>query len=100
MVAELGAQRVVIHSDSQLVVQQVKEEYEAKDERMMAYLQRVAGLRDKLSSFEVIQIPREENGKADSLSKLASSIALEGGGKVTIVTIEEESITPSVGLLE
>lgn len=47
MVAEMGAHWVILYTDSQLVAQQVKGEYLAKDARMMLYLKRVAEVRNK-----------------------------------------------------
>ncbi|KAL0309167.1 UNVERIFIED_CONTAM: hypothetical protein Sradi_5859000 [Sesamum radiatum] len=48
--------------------------YEANEESMVQYLQRIEELKTKLRSFQLQQIPREENVKADSLSKLASTL--------------------------
>ncbi|XP_077249145.1 uncharacterized protein LOC143888586 [Tasmannia lanceolata] len=47
--------------------------YEAREERMIKYLQRVRSLASKFESFEVIRVPRTENAKANVLSKLAAS---------------------------
>ncbi|XP_077251992.1 uncharacterized protein LOC143891256 [Tasmannia lanceolata] len=47
--------------------------YEAREERMIKYLQRVRVLAGKFESFELIRVPRAENTKADVLSKLAAS---------------------------
>ncbi|KAL0461325.1 UNVERIFIED_CONTAM: hypothetical protein Slati_0020100 [Sesamum latifolium] len=41
---------------------------------MIQYLQQIADLKTKFHHFQILQIPREENAKADSLSKLASSL--------------------------
>ncbi|KAL0386274.1 UNVERIFIED_CONTAM: hypothetical protein Sradi_3021700 [Sesamum radiatum] len=41
---------------------------------MVQYLQQIAELRTSFKSFQVIQIPREENAKADCLSRLASAL--------------------------
>ncbi|KAL0395176.1 UNVERIFIED_CONTAM: hypothetical protein Slati_4483800 [Sesamum latifolium] len=60
--------------DSQLVVKQVEGTYEAKEENMIQYLQQIADLKTKFHHFQIIQIPREEKAKANSLSKLASSL--------------------------
>ncbi|KAL0413829.1 UNVERIFIED_CONTAM: Ribonuclease HI [Sesamum radiatum] len=71
---ETGARHLPAYSDSQLVVKQVKGTYEAKEESMIQYLQQIADLKTKFHHFQIIKIPREENAKADSLSKLASSL--------------------------
>ncbi|KAL0409949.1 UNVERIFIED_CONTAM: Retrovirus-related Pol polyprotein from transposon opus [Sesamum latifolium] len=74
MAHETGAKHLLAYSDTQLVVKQVEDTYEAKEENMIQYLQQIANLKTKFHHFQIIQIPREENAKADSLSKLASSI--------------------------
>ncbi|KAL0439155.1 UNVERIFIED_CONTAM: hypothetical protein Slati_2398500 [Sesamum latifolium] len=74
MAHETGAKHLLAYSDSQLVVKQVEGTYEAKEENMIQYLQQIADLKTKFHHFQIIQIPKEENVKADSLSKLASSL--------------------------
>ncbi|KAL0416430.1 UNVERIFIED_CONTAM: hypothetical protein Slati_3474900 [Sesamum latifolium] len=41
---------------------------------MVQYLQQIAELRTSFESFQIIQIPREKNAKADCLSRLASAL--------------------------
>ncbi|KAL0313242.1 UNVERIFIED_CONTAM: Retrovirus-related Pol polyprotein from transposon opus [Sesamum radiatum] len=74
MAYETWARNLLAYSDSQLVVKQVEDTYEAKEESMIQYLQQITDLKIKFHHFQIIQIPREENAKADSLSKLASSL--------------------------
>ncbi|KAL0451527.1 UNVERIFIED_CONTAM: hypothetical protein Slati_1130800 [Sesamum latifolium] len=74
MAHEAGARNLLAYSDSQLVVKQVEGTYEAKEESMIQYLQQITDLKIKFHHFQIIQIPREENVKADSLSKLASGL--------------------------
>ncbi|KAL0403756.1 UNVERIFIED_CONTAM: hypothetical protein Sradi_2016400 [Sesamum radiatum] len=74
MAHETGAKHLLAYSNSQLVVKQVEGTYEAKEESMIQYLLQITNLKTKFHHFRIIQIPREENSKADSLSKLASSL--------------------------
>ncbi|KAL0462005.1 UNVERIFIED_CONTAM: hypothetical protein Slati_0088100 [Sesamum latifolium] len=74
MAHETGAKHLLAYSDSQLVVKQVEGTYEAKEKSMIQYLQQIADLKTKFHHFQIIQIPREENVKADFLSKLASNL--------------------------
>jgi ribonuclease HI len=60
-------------SDSQLVTNQVSGEYQTKDPQLMKYLGKVNKLRDQFNTFEQIFVPREQNSRADLLSKLAST---------------------------
>lgn len=49
---EVGARRLAAYSDSELVVNQVKGEYEAKDPVMAKYPERVKSISSEFSSFE------------------------------------------------
>ncbi|XP_075515416.1 uncharacterized protein LOC142550060 [Primulina tabacum] len=72
---EVGASRVIIYSDSQLVAQQIKGAYEARDEKMLKYLKLITARAATFTDWSIEQIPREENGEADSLAKLATSMS-------------------------
>ncbi|KAL0400297.1 UNVERIFIED_CONTAM: hypothetical protein Sradi_2373000 [Sesamum radiatum] len=74
MAHEAGARHLIAYSESQLIVKQVKDTYEAKEENMIQYLQQIAELKASFNCFQLIQIPREENVKADCLSKLADAL--------------------------
>ncbi|KAK4388300.1 hypothetical protein Sango_2436600 [Sesamum angolense] len=65
---------LVAYSDYQLEVKQVEDTYEAKEKTMIQYLQQIAKIRTSFESIQLTQIPREENIKADCLSKLFSSL--------------------------
>ena len=69
----LGANSVLVQGDSQLVIGQVNEKCEVKEERMKKYLNKV---RQCIKGFTIVQfqqIPWEENAKADTLAKTAST---------------------------
>ncbi|XP_073017906.1 uncharacterized protein [Primulina eburnea] len=72
---EVGASRIIIYSDSQLVTQQIKGVYEAKDDRMLKYLQLIKARAGGFLDWSIEQIPREENGEADILAKMAASLS-------------------------
>ncbi|XP_073290494.1 uncharacterized protein [Primulina huaijiensis] len=72
---EVEATRVIIYSDSQLVAQQIKGTYEAKNEKMLKYLRLIIARAAALTDWSIEQIPREENGEADTLAKLAASMS-------------------------
>ncbi|KAL0343669.1 UNVERIFIED_CONTAM: Gag-Pol polyprotein [Sesamum angustifolium] len=71
---DAGALYLLAYSDSQLIVKKVTGEYEAKEKSMVQYLQQIEELKIKFKSFQLQQIPTEENVKANSLSKLASGL--------------------------
>ena len=66
-----GAENMIIHCDSQVVTSQVNDSYECKSERMKRYLNEVKG---QIGSPQIkfVQIPREENERANRLAKATS----------------------------
>ncbi|XP_075665749.1 uncharacterized protein LOC142635490 [Castanea sativa] len=69
----IGAKNLVIQSDSKLVIAQIKEEYEAKEERMQKYLKIAKHLAWEFDKLEFVQIPRGQNMETDEIAKIASS---------------------------
>jgi ribonuclease HI len=70
---KMGVKNLTVKSDSQLVIGQIKGEYEARVDRMKKYLTVVQTLLPHFEKVEFVQIPREENVDADRLARLASS---------------------------
>ena len=70
---KLGVDSMDVFSDSQLVVNQVQEEYLSRDTWMAAYLNEVKSISQKIKKFTICQIPKEENRKANALANLAST---------------------------
>ena len=66
---------MLLQSDSKLVIRQIKEEYEAKGERMQKYLRLTRHLTQDFNRVEFMQIPRSQNMVVDEITKMAS---LEG----------------------
>ena len=60
-------------SDSQLVVRQIEDAYEAEGEKIILYLKKVRDLLKKFVLVQVRHIPRAENSRADTLAKLATA---------------------------
>ena len=69
----LEVDQLEVYSDSQLVVRQIEDTYEAKSERMILYLQKVRDLLKKFVLVRVKHVPRAENSRADALAKLATA---------------------------
>ena len=91
MARELGIDILRAFSDSQLIVGQVKGEFEARDPTMIKYLQKVKDLVARLRYFEIFHIPRSENARADALSRLATS-AFGSLGRTFMENLEQSSI--------
>ena len=70
---KVGENAIKMFLDSRLVVGQVGDELEARDERMQGYLSQIRLLQSKFESFSLLHIPRSGNTHADSLAMLATS---------------------------
>ncbi|KAL6324713.1 hypothetical protein AAG906_017053 [Vitis piasezkii] len=63
--------------NSQLVIEHIKKEYEAKDERTASYLALVQAGLAKLSEWVVERVPRTENSKAKALAKIDATLLIK-----------------------
>ncbi|XP_071718892.1 uncharacterized protein [Rutidosis leptorrhynchoides] len=97
----LEVKELSVYVDSQLVANQFNGIFEAHDESMQKYLKLVQELAVDFDLFQITQISRTLNKKADALSKLAAltfshfkkEIWVE---EVKIKTIEEDSVSATV----
>ena len=64
---------ITIYSDCQLVVNQVKEDFKVREEKMQEYLAMVQTLLKKFHHFQIQQVQREDNVIVDALTKFSSS---------------------------
>ncbi|XP_075492485.1 uncharacterized protein LOC142530536 [Primulina tabacum] len=98
---EVGASRVILYSDLQLITQQIKGVYEAKDDRMLKYLQLIKARAEVFADWGIEQIPREENGEANTLAKMTASLSEVSTREVLhvsrLILSTEEEILPVPG---
>ena len=90
----LEVDQLEVYSDSQLVVRQIEDTYEAKSERMILYLQKVSDLLKKFVLVQVKHVPRAENSRADALAKLATAPQEDLGRSTLVEYMAEPSIDP------
>ena len=90
----LEANQLEVYSDSQLVVRQIEETYEAKSETMVLYLQKVRDLLKKFVLVQVKHVPRTENSRADALAKLATALQEDLSRSTPVEYLAEPSIDP------
>ena len=90
----LEVDQLEVYSDSQLVVGQIEDTYEAKSERMILYLQKVHDLLKKFVLVQVKHVPRVENSRADALAKLATASQEDLGRSTLVEYLAEPSIDP------
>ena len=65
--AELGGERVLIKSDSELLVKQMNGVYRVKDPRLKILYDQASRLREQFPSVAIVHVPRAENSHADRL---------------------------------
>ena len=54
----LGIKHLLVQNDSKLVIGQIKEDYEVKEERMQKYLKLTKHLTQEFEEVEFEQVPR------------------------------------------
>ena len=72
----IGADSLLIRSDSQLVVGQVNAEFESRDARMARYVSLVKQKLSALSAWKLEHIPRDCNERVDALAVVATSLPI------------------------
>ena len=90
----LEVDQLEVYSDSQLVVRQIEDTYEAKSERMILYLQKVRDLLKKFVQVQIRHVPRAENSRADALAKLATASQDDLGSSTPVEYMAEPTIDP------
>nr|KYP65478.1 Retrovirus-related Pol polyprotein from transposon 17.6 [Cajanus cajan] len=70
---DLGARKVSCNSDSKLMVEQLNGTYQAKDTLLQRYFQIASQQISSFDEFAIHHVSREQNARADLLSKLAST---------------------------
>jgi hypothetical protein len=69
---ELGAQRIAVRRDSELIINQVKGVYQTKHPRLRVYKNLVLNLLKGFSEYDLTAIPKEQNQIVDALATSAS----------------------------
>ena len=72
----VGANSLLIRSDSQLVVGQVNAKFESKEPQMAKYASLVKQKLSTLTTWKLEHIPRDSNERADALAAVAASLLI------------------------
>ena len=84
-------------SDSQLVLKQIEDSYEAQSEKMILYLEKVQEFLKKFVRVQVRHVPRAENSRADALAKLATTSQEDLGRLIPVEHLPKPSISINDG---
>ena len=86
---ELGGRRVVVHSDSELMVKQMRGQYRVKHAGLLPLYKEASDLVGAFDDVEFQHVRREQNKRADALC----NEALDGGSRQEK---QPPSVTPDV----
>jgi len=73
---KLNEKRISVYGDSELVIKQVRGEYQAKHPRMRAYRNVVLDILKLFYEYTLTCVPRMKNSIVDALAKAASSLKI------------------------
>ncbi|XP_070047008.1 uncharacterized protein [Nicotiana tomentosiformis] len=68
-----GAKRLKLRCDSQLVINQVTETFQIKEQRLQKYQTEICRLLLSFDEWQLDQIPQNQNVEVDGLAKLAAA---------------------------
>ncbi|XP_074297521.1 uncharacterized protein LOC141628255 [Silene latifolia] len=89
---DLKIRHLKVCSDSKLIVNHVNDCYEARDPRMMAYLDVAKELKIRFATFNIKQIPRDQNAEADALATLGATFKAGVVSRIPIDHVLEPAI--------
>ncbi|GKB70157.1 reverse transcriptase domain-containing protein [Tanacetum coccineum] len=89
---QMGVKNLQANVDSRLVANQVNEIYVAKEPGVIKYFKKVKNLASAFKEFSIKQVPRGENKKADTLSKMTSTSFTHLSKQVLVEELKEKSI--------
>ncbi|GKU93134.1 hypothetical protein SLEP1_g6759 [Rubroshorea leprosula] len=89
----VNVEYIKIFSDSQLVVNQVKGDFNAQETIMTKYLEKVAQLLKLFKGYEMHHIKRTKTSKVDALARLASLGVTESGKEIYVEELSSPSIS-------
>jgi ribonuclease HI len=96
---DMGVKCLNIKGDSYLVIQQLKNTFVCKSERLRRYMNAIWDTMESFDSLDLTAIPRYQNFKADELGVATSTLQLSQGlikGNITIEVIFRPSVPDNV----
>ena len=93
----MEADQLEVSNDSQLVIKEIEDSYEARGKKMILYLKKLLKLLKKFVRVQVKHVPRSENSRADELAKLATASQEDLGKLTPIEHLPEPSVSVNNG---
>jgi len=76
---EIGIKHLEAYGDSELIINQVRKEYEVWHGDLVPYHNVTINMAEKFKSFYIDHVSRQQNAHADELACFAASLALQVG---------------------
>jgi ribonuclease HI len=76
----LGIHQLIVEGDSELIVRQINGTYKVRNAKLREYFEAVQERIQKLDSFQIQQIPRAKNARADELANQAMGTLQSASG--------------------
>ena len=73
LLKNLGAQKIIVHGNVELVIRQVNEECMVKHPRLRAYKDDAMGLLKYFKDFQLTLVPKDQNSFSSGLALVAST---------------------------
>ena len=77
LATSVSSEKIIIRSDSQLIVAQVNEEYETRDQHMIKYVCLVKLRLESFTAWKLEHILRGLNERADALATVVTSLPIK-----------------------
>src|SRR4051812_38017501 len=77
--AQLGIRNLQAYGDSELIVNQLRGEYEVRSNDLTPYFNSALQMAEQFEGFYIGHVPRLDNTHADALASLATSLCLQAG---------------------
>ena len=91
---ESGITMLEAFGDSQLIVNQMNQEYEIRKPDLLPYYNKAQSLRQNFDICHITHIRRGENIRADALARLAASMATQEGENMQITVCQRRILPP------
>jgi len=97
IIDEVGIKNLEVYSDSKLIVNQVRGEYEVRHEDIEPYHNATIHMAQKFKNY-INHVPRHQNTHADALPSLATSLALLAGAAEKVLVYNHDLYCPKLAL--
>jgi len=75
---ERGFRKIRVYSDSELLVRQIRGEYQVKNPGLLELYRKSVQLIQRFEQFSISHVPREQNRQADKLANKALDLRASG----------------------